>query len=72
MGLFRRMVRSQRGIEIFLLPSYSPKMNLIENLWRFIKYEWLEIEAYFSWENLVSSLEDILSNYGTKYAINFV
>lgn len=63
---------SERGIEIFLLPSYSPEMNLIENLWRFIKYEWLEIEAYYSWENLVSSLEEILSNYGTKYAINFV
>ena len=62
----------ERGIEIFILPSYSPELNLIENLWRFMKYEWLEIEAYLSWENLVSSVEDILSNYGTKYVINFV
>ena len=62
----------ERGIEIFILPSYSPELNLIENLWRFMKYEWLEIEAYLSWENLVLSVENILSNYGTEYVINFV
>jgi hypothetical protein len=37
-----------------------------------MKYEWLEIEAYLSWENLVLSVENILSNYGTEYVINFV
>ena len=31
----------QRNIEIFQLPSYSPQLNLIEILWRFIKYEWI-------------------------------
>lgn len=38
----------QRNIEIFELPSYSPELNLIEILWRFIKYEWIEISAYQS------------------------
>ena len=33
----------QRNITIFELPSYSPELNLIEILWRFIKYEWIEI-----------------------------
>lgn len=61
-----------RGIEIFILPSYSPELNLIEMLWRFIKYQWLEIEAYLSWENLVFSVEKILKEYGKKYVINFV
>ena len=37
----------ERKIEIFILPSYSPNLNLIEILWRFMKYEWLDIEAYF-------------------------
>lgn len=32
----------QRQIEIFQLPSYSPELNLIEILWRFIKYEWID------------------------------
>jgi len=36
----------ERGITIFELPSYSPQLNLIEILWRFIKYEWIEIDAY--------------------------
>jgi len=29
----------ERGITIFELPSYSPELNLIEILWRFIKYQ---------------------------------
>jgi transposase len=33
----------ERGITIFELPSYSPELNLIEILWRFIKYHWIEI-----------------------------
>jgi hypothetical protein len=47
----------QRHITIFELPSYSPELNLIEILWRFIKYEWIEIEAYKSWETFVASVE---------------
>ncbi|MHC5917497.1 MAG: IS630 family transposase [Nostoc sp.] len=35
----------QKKLEIFWLPSYSPEMNLIEILWRFMKYEWIEIDA---------------------------
>ncbi len=36
----------QKNLEIFWLPAYSPQLNLIEILWKFIKYEWMEIEAY--------------------------
>jgi transposase len=36
----------ERNLSIFELPSYSPELNLIEILWRFIKYEWIEIDAY--------------------------
>ena len=28
------------------LPTYSPQLNSIEILWRFMKYEWIETEAY--------------------------
>jgi len=41
-------------VEIFQLPTYSPHLNLIEILWRFMKYEWIELNAYESWENLGS------------------
>jgi len=50
----------ERGLTIFELPTYSPELNLIEILWRFIKYEWLEIDAYSSWQFLVSYVEKIL------------
>lgn len=61
----------QKGLSIFFLPTYSPQLNLIEILWRFIKYQWLEIQAYESYSALVESVEDILINFGTKYTINF-
>ena len=62
----------QRNIEIFQLPSYSPQLNLIEILWRFIKYEWLDVSAYRNWKSLVESVERILREFGEEYVINFV
>lgn len=60
------------GIEIFQLPSYSPQLNLIELLWRFIKYEWIRIGAYQSWQSLVQYVEKVLKEFGENYVINFV
>lgn len=61
----------EKKMEIFWLPTYSPQLNLIEILWRFMKYEWIKKEAYLSWNNLVEYVEDILKHFGTKYTINF-
>ncbi len=61
-----------RNIEFFELPSYSPELNLIEMLWRFIKYEWIEISAYRSWQSLVDCIEGVLREFGDEYVINFV
>ena len=60
-----------KNIEIFWLPTYSPQLNLIEILWRFMKYEWIEFEAYESWENLVQYVEKVLKGVGEDYVINF-
>jgi transposase len=62
----------ERGITIFKLPSYSPHLNLIEILWRFIKYKWIEIDAYKNWQTFVASVEKILREFGKNYVINFV
>ncbi|MBT9139409.1 MAG: hypothetical protein DDT31_01993 [Syntrophomonadaceae bacterium] len=62
----------ERQIEIFSLPSYSPQLNLIEILWRFIKYEWIPVSAYQAWENLVGYVEKVLREFGENYVINFV
>jgi transposase len=62
---------NERQIEIFQLPSYSPELNLIEILWRFIKYEWIEISAYKNWQSLVAYVEKVLREFGENYVINF-
>jgi len=61
----------QKKLEIFWLPTYSPKLNLIEILWKFIKYEWIDIGAYGSQKNLIEYLKKVLDNFGHEYVINF-
>ncbi|MCT7991961.1 IS630 family transposase [Laspinema olomoucense] len=60
-----------KNLEIFWLPPYSPELNLIEILWKFIKHEWIKIEAYKNWQNLVDYVTNVLENLGKEYAINF-
>ena len=38
------------GLTIFFLPTYSPELNLIEIVWRRIKYKWLQSRDYSDWE----------------------
>lgn len=61
-----------RKLDIFWLPTYSPKQNLIEILWKFVKYEWIEVSAYESWNNFINYLRKVLDNFGKEYVINFV
>lgn len=60
-----------KNLEIFGLPPYSPELNLIEILWKFMKYEWIEIEAYRDWKSLVRYVKNVLEKVGTEYVINF-
>ncbi len=64
----------EREITIFELPSYSPELNLIEILWRFIKDQWIEIDigAYSNWQTFVAAVEKIFREFGKNYVINFV
>ena len=61
----------QQGLEIFYLPEYSPQLNLIEILWRFMKYEWIALWAYTSWRHLVHYVDEVIQNFGDKYKIHF-
>ncbi len=61
----------KQGLIIKYLPPYSPELNLIEILWRRIKYTWLPFSAYACLNALIEALEDILSQVGSKYQITF-
>ena len=60
-----------KGIHIIWLPTDSPQLNLIEILWRFMKYEWIELNAYESLDKLAAYIEKVLKRFGKEYIINF-
>ncbi len=64
-------VWKQRGLHVYFLPAYCPELNLIELLWRKIKYEWLPLSAYESYKSLCQALDEVLSQVGSKYRITF-
>ena len=61
----------EKGLYIFFLPPYSPHLNLIEMLWRKIKYEWLEPHDYLSAQHLKKAVLNIFKNFNSLFSINF-
>ena len=61
----------KKGFFVKFLPTYSPELNIIEMLWRFIKYYWLPFSAYLSFENLVKEVKNTMAKIGTEFKINF-
>lgn len=61
----------KKGLIVKYLPPYSPELNLIEILWRFMKYYGLPFPAYASFQSLVAAVEDVLNRFGTDYRIAF-
>jgi transposase len=69
---YQRMPHWQKqGLFIFHLPRYSPHLNLIETLWRKIKYEWLRPKDYNSPSALKKRLKEIFTEYNNEFTINF-
>lgn len=65
-------VWQKQNLFVQFLPAYCSDLNLIENLWRFIKHEWLPLKAYQSAQTLKEHLLYILQNFGSKYRISFI
>ena len=61
----------KKGLHIKYLIPYAPELNLIEILWRHIKYLWLPFSAYQCMEALREALEHVLKEFGSKYQITF-
>jgi hypothetical protein len=71
--VFKEKIKLWESLDmyIYFLPPYSPELNKIEILWRFIKYKWLPFDAFLNFQNLKERLNLILNNMGTKYIINY-
>lgn len=67
----RRAAWEQRGLFIFYLPAYSPHLNLIEILWRKLKYEWLRPQNYLCEDTLFYAVTQILAAIGHDLNITF-
>jgi transposase len=61
----------EKGLYLLYLPPYSPELNLIEILWREMKYRWFDLNAFASFEKLWVHVEKLLDGFGGKYDINF-
>jgi len=59
------------GVFVLFLPSYAPELNLIELLWRKIKYEWLPLDIYGNYQTMCDGLFEVLKGIGSKYRITF-
>jgi transposase len=58
---------SQLGIELLYLPSYSPNLNLIERVWRFVKAECLRSNYYANYEEFTTAIQQCLDELPTKH-----
>ncbi len=67
----REQVWRQRGLYLFYLPRYSPHLNIVETLWRKLKYEWLSPLDYQSKENLFYQIRLALTAVGENLFIRF-
>lgn len=54
-------------IELLYLPSYSPNLNIIERLWRFVKREALYGRYHPTFADFKIAIQDTLSQVSTKH-----
>jgi transposase len=67
----RRPFWQKRGLFLFYLPSYSPHLNIVEVLWRHLKYQWLRPQDYLENQTLFYQVRQALAAVGTLLNIRF-
>jgi transposase len=55
------------GIELLFLPSYSPNLNLIERLWKFVKKEVLNSRHHQDFKRFQDAIDGCLADLPTKH-----
>jgi len=67
-ALVQALAESLR-IELLYLPSYSPNLNLIERLWRFVRKESLNSIYYETFEEFTTAIDECLDELPTKHKV---
>ena len=57
----------QLGIRLLFLTSYSPNLNLIERLWRFVRKQSLNSTWFDSFEQFQGAIDDCLNKMATVH-----
>jgi transposase len=55
------------GIELLFLPSYSPQLNLIERLWRFVRKECLYAQHYSDFQSFKQAIDHCIQTAPTLH-----
>ena len=55
------------GITLLFLPSYSPNLNVIERLWKFVKKKCLYNVYYETFDLFIAGINDCLRRVETDY-----
>ena len=56
-------------IELLYLPAYSPNLNLIERLWKFVKKTCLYSEYYDTFDAFKKAISNCLEKVNTEYKV---
>ena len=66
---FIKNLATDLGLELLFLPSYSPNLNLIERLWKFVKKECLYSIYYHSFSDFKQAIQNCLAEVSGKYKL---
>ena len=62
-----QQLADELGIELLFLPSYSPNLNLIERLWKFVKKQVLNSKYYENFGEFKAAIGGCIADAPTKY-----
>ena len=57
----------EHNIELLFLPSYSPNLNLIERLWKFVKKNCLYNKYYCDFSSFKDGIDNCIAKVGNEY-----
>jgi transposase len=54
------------NISLLLLPSYSPELNPVENVWQYLRANWLAISVFHDYDAVVDACCDAWTRFAER------